>query len=1420
MTTTSFEESVKVETAEQKIMKDTTQIKHSVEFLSGASSNSTIKGILEKIEEKIKGSQPLDNVNVNTDEVDAEIKIESGEKDDVYNIKFTDIKIKQVQTQDKKQNEELAALNTLKKVRLFAHRKEVDGKEEYKFGVKFGKDGEEFTIGGDNEKLPYKSQVSALEDGFDKNLALIATATGSGKTITKLMFALVAKLRGMDVVSVNPRADLVGQEYEEQKGAVSKLGDINYDNSYKKEYKHNVVSLEAFFNSSNEILDFSKFSKLLKDEKAEDEEFKVDLKNKEITIGGNITIYKDYYTIGGKEYKESIFNDRNLLLMLDEVQDMVDKGEAYYKTTQLLLLLAHWKKINLVITTATPPVWMKGYIKEEEKKGRAHIESQSLQQKIKLGIGARIDVKVSNNVEDSGFVSKYVEYHNKELLERRPEDDEYYYNPKKDSSNIEEEIRKCIIWNMQSVRNRMTLACMDSDQAQKQLKECLWKEKKSSEMGEFLDKSKLGDSTSTVKEKLLGQFGKENEEAIDKVLIGFDCKGSIVDSGTFAVEHGIINNVISCITQDKLDKDKFEDRLSELDNQRFSNIELFREKVKKAIAKLNDQEAHKKIEEYVKGLNIDNCLYECDIRSAMKTVWEVLKDDSNKDRLNELLDNHNLSKEIHGMMPPDLGSIFNKDILDILEKNRSAFFRYLKEHYETGGMLAKIEWKCNTLYQEYEKAKDDADKYKRETLKPAKGEFEEAERKHNACERRIKELKKGIEKAKGADRNKIEEMRKELREAEGKLGGLWDKKKETEENKNACQTTYNGKEEKAKEKGQDLITAFRKITTEFESDEKYPLRRLRKVCEKLSVYEAKGKDECAGDKLSKVGLVGYYFNWERKSGYNNQVLHNVLMRETVEDNIENKKQCVGRGGRKNGPIISLSYVDFAKVKSPDKVKGQLIDSDPFDSLKEVKHKTDTKKYAERIVKEIEKVVDSKYPKKEVAGTKEEIKFINEEVYDALIKGTFECILGVRKEIYNRSGYSVEANECFYQVLKSATSTLKKQLDQKGIVVGDCEIELGIKILENKIGDPLEKHENSSRNITRKQEEKDKVSNKLKIEGNFLKVIIIKFCTLVLRLWYWRFTLDKSQVEEVLKKEDKLTFKERVGLIREENKIQKEEAALQKVHDKQESEMEDFKKEKIDLQKQYNKMHQFIEIKAIKGNVEHREITKEYKERTKTKQLKYIESELKEVQSRLGKNKKDVDMFNELNSSTIGITELENNMNSLRKELEEIVYKHQQLAEIKKILVGLRKGIIGNFSEDGQKSLKDRMRQITESLHSGKLMGSTDKDKIKSQINGLYAAGKSEEQNNKLAQDIFEQLLNYMEKASKTSVCPKGTEEGRTKFEKLYNTINHKIKGLKDTDLADKALQCNLGDVESLLTYFDEFADEKKKIEEWQEKKIN
>lgn len=137
-----------------------------------------------------------------------------------------------------------------------------------------------------------------------------------------------------------------------------------------------------------------------------------------------------------------------------------------------------------------------------------------------------------------------------------------------------------------------------------------------------------------------------------------------------------------------------------------------------------------------------------------------------------------------------------------------------------------------------------------------------------------------------------------------------------------------------------------------------------------------------------------------------------------------------------------------------------------------------------------------------------------------------------------------------------------------------------------------------------------------------------------------------------------------------------------------------------------------------------------------------------------------------------------------------------------------------------------MEVIAIKLHSHELMNDDDKKKIIDQINDLRNANNSEKQEEQ-AKKIVEQLLDCMNVKEEgrtsvglkdiASVGLKDIEGGRTKFEKLYNTINHKIDGLKNTDLANEGLKCNLGDAKGLLTYFDEFADEKKKIEEWQKK---
>lgn len=179
-------------------------------------------------------------------------------------------------------------------------------------------------------------------------------------------------------------------------------------------------------------------------------------------------------------------------------------------------------------------------------------------------------------------------------------------------------------------------------------------------------------------------------------------------------------------------------------------------------------------------------------------------------------------------------------------------------------------------------------------------------------------------------------------------------------------------------------------------------------------------------------------------------------------------------------------------------------------------------------------------------------------------------------------------------------------------------------------------------------------------------------------------------------------------------------------------MEGFKKEKIKLQKQYNKMHQFIEIKEIKGNVKQKEITDGYKESTKTKQLNYIQSELKEVQSRLRKNENDVAVFNELNGS--GNVTILKGGESLKEELQKIVDNHEKLTKVEESLVSLRNGTIGKLSGDDLKSLADRMEWVADSLHSYELMDDDGKKEIIGQINGLHNANNSEEQKKTTGQE--------------------------------------------------------------------------------------
>ncbi len=1237
-------------------------LKLAVNTLNDVKENNggVINNIVKEIKQKLDGELQEENL------IDlGQIKINiTKQLEGHYDIEFLDSKDD--------------TLQLLQKLKLIAYKR----KEGYDFGIKLVDETQEFTIGLPNAKLPYKSQVSALE-GIEKHLTLIATATGSGKTITKLMFSLAAKLSGMNVVSVDPRDDLVEQEYKDQKEAVSygATNDISHNNRYNKNRTHNILSLNQFFTNSREIVNLEKLSRLIDENNAQDEGFKVDLKNKKIIIGENIEIYQGYYEVGGKKHTESIFDEQALLVIFDEIQDMINKGEAYYIQIQLLILLASWKKINLVVTTATPPIWMKDFIEIEG----GHIEAQSLQEKIKSGVGGRIDVEVHNNIGNEKFVQDYVDYICNQVL-IRSEGENYYYDPKKDgSTDTKQKIRKYIVWNLQSSRNRMILACIDfnkpkdlfkykieSPEAQlktlkdeKEIKKQVYDYQRFNKC-DFYHQTNNYKSYDETREVLIEQFGCESD--IDAVLNEFDYKSSVAESGVFTVEYGFINNVISCITEIPLD---------ELDKKRFLNPQSFEDNFKKALTTV-DIDA--KISEYIKKLDIQNQDIVASIHNGMKIVRNLfIKYKDNDEKLNVLLNNHNLNKEIHSMMPPDFSKLSDNNIVEIFVQGKSyGIFQYLKNNYEKDCNLAGIGEDCEKLYEKLEEGIKAAKKYKHEKLDPA------------LCQYKL--VSGQLFNIKQLSLLEIEELR--------------EKKKKLHEEYRKCKDEH---ERLTEEPRKALIEKFGDIQIKFKDKEKYPLNELRAICNKFSIIDENSLDRCDGDDLSRAGLVGFYCNDNRKSGFNNTILNNVVMKETTKDSLEDKKQCVGRPGRKNGPTISLSYIDSSKIGNPKKTKEQLINGSPFESDKKATDKIDPKEAAAEMVAKIEEIIKSQC----IDG-----KCVSEDSYDNITESIIQCVLDTRHKLYNRSGYSQDiTHKVFIQTLKNAISNMERQLRDKGIVTGDSKIKFNMRGTGSKIDKILEELNDLQSKIQLPKEKRDKINEKLKIEGNLLKSLVIKLCMLVLRLLHWRLNPEEVQVQNILDRDSTPTIKERIILRKGKIKIEDEIKPLVKEEKKQKDEKTMLTEQKIDFQDQYNKIHAHVGVIKIKDNIIESKITESEKDQIIKKQRDGISAELNKVQSTLNriaeKHTEDLDKFeelkNKLNNIELQIARLNDelgfeqqshrfnqrqNMQELAKRSRQGIDKYKDQTQIERLY-----NIVSDTITELSDSSEDKKYQIAQELSS-------------------------------------------------------------------------------------------------------------------------
>lgn len=146
-----------------QIINPKSLLHHHVEFIHDMKEKRDyVKGLEDEIKKGIESIKDNSPGIFEHEEIRFKVTPSNGE----YFIEFEDT--------DRRSKE----FETLKGITLIA-KKEGD---VYKFGAEFGEGDRKFRIGESNPKFPFRSQVSALEE-FQKNLILIATATGSGKTI-------------------------------------------------------------------------------------------------------------------------------------------------------------------------------------------------------------------------------------------------------------------------------------------------------------------------------------------------------------------------------------------------------------------------------------------------------------------------------------------------------------------------------------------------------------------------------------------------------------------------------------------------------------------------------------------------------------------------------------------------------------------------------------------------------------------------------------------------------------------------------------------------------------------------------------------------------------------------------------------------------------------------------------------------------------------------------------------------------------------------------------------------------------------------------------------------------------------------------------------------------------------------------------
>lgn len=438
-----------------------------------------------------------------------------------------------------------------------------------------------------------------------------------------------------------------------------------------------------------------------------------------------------------------------------------------------------------------------------------------------------------------------------------------------------------------------------------------------------------------------------------------------------------------------------------------------------------------------------------------------------------------------------------------------------------------------------------------------------------------------------------------------------------------------------------------------------------------------------------------------------------------------------------------------------------------------------------------------------------------------------------------------------QALKNVTSALKKECNKKHIKVGDSIPIFNIRGIESKITDALKELRILSDELEPHEKYRDQINEKLKIDGSFLKRLIIELWTLVAHLWHCKLNPTEQEISGVLKKEGALTFKERVILRKVRTRVENEIKPLEKKRKRQADEKIELTNKRIELQEEYNEINRYVGVVKRKNG--------EQKEITESEKNSIIKRQLNGIKEELNKANKSLDEFNKEHGKDLEAFETQDLkgkignlgliINGLKSGLEKVIETQDKLTglaktlhNVQEILQGNREDIESNPLEDPNYTMHKKIQSLRETTKKieGLILSEQYKDffnkenssTIKRHVDQLYSLCKeclksykySEKDNiqkeAKELEEALEEITKHIKIIPKERDIQKSVKKSQesienyknqTQIESLFNLI---YKGIADYNNSE--VQTTYDDVRGLLSYINKFTKERTRLEKLKE----